>query len=58
MKSLILLRRGTPKQEGIEIEGDVFIEKGDGEVGLRLREEDVVVVGQAWADDGHGKGSN
>ena len=53
MKGLVLLRGRAPEKEWIDVERDVFVEEGNGEVGLRLGQEDVVEVGKAWADDGH-----
>ena len=53
VQGIVLLRWGVPEQKGIEVERDVFVKKRDGEVGLRLRDEDAVVVGQSGADQRH-----
>lgn len=55
VQRLVLLRGRAPEEEGVDVERNVFVEEGNGEVGLGLRQEDVVVVGKAWADERHGQ---
>jgi len=53
VESVVLLGGRTPEQEGIEIKRDVLVEEWNGEVRLRLREQDAVIVSKPRADDGH-----
>src|SRR5229473_2764601 len=54
VQRVVLLRRRAPEQERIEVEGNVFIEKWDGEIGLGLGEENAVVVCEPRANERHG----
>src|SRR5271170_1630778 len=53
VQRIVLLRRRAPEQEGIQIKGDVLVEKRDSEVGFVLGNEDAVIVRQARPDYRH-----
>ena len=53
VQRIVLLRRRAPEQEGVQIKGDVLVEKRDSKVGFVLGNEDAVIVRQARPDYGH-----
>src|SRR4029077_13059012 len=54
VEGVVLLRRRAPEQEGVEVEGDVFVEKWNREIGSCLGDEDAVIVRKARSNYGHG----
>lgn len=54
VESVVLLGGRMPEEEWVEVQRDVFVEEGDGEVGLGLGSGNAVVVSEARADYGHG----